>query len=111
MSSLARPFELASITGNGIRTSEQSTSYVAQTRNLVKADSEPHLSIDRTRFSYNAIGIRYLASGTPLGGMWTVRRLAWGPILAIYAQRRIFAFAERGLVQNFQNRSTMRRVS
>ncbi|KAJ5536698.1 hypothetical protein N7513_009884 [Penicillium frequentans] len=66
MSSLARPFELASVTGNGIRTSEQSTNYVAQTRNLVKADSEPHLSIDRTRFSYNAIGIRHLASGTPL---------------------------------------------
>ncbi|KAJ5785850.1 uncharacterized protein N7503_011062 [Penicillium pulvis] len=67
MSSLTRPFELANVTGYGIRTSEQSISYAAQARNLVKADSEAHLSIDRTRSSYNAIGIRHLASGTPAG--------------------------------------------
>lgn len=73
MSSPARPFELASVTGYGIRTSEQSTGYAAQARNLVKADFEPHLSIDRTRSSYIAIGIRQIVSGNPVShtGYWS----------------------------------------
>ncbi|KAJ5992771.1 hypothetical protein N7451_008495 [Penicillium sp. IBT 35674x] len=111
MSSLARPFELASVTGNGMNASEQSTSYAAQARNRINVDFRPHASLDRTCSSYNTIGILQLTSGTPIGGMWTVRRLAWGPILAIYSQRQIFAFAERGFVQTFQNRITMRKVA
>ncbi|KAJ5649917.1 uncharacterized protein N7484_003640 [Penicillium longicatenatum] len=66
MSSLAYPFEVTSINYNGMATSvEQLTSYAAQARSLANADLS-HLSIDRTRSPYNALGIRQLTSGTPL---------------------------------------------
>ncbi|KAJ6092563.1 hypothetical protein N7486_007852 [Penicillium sp. IBT 16267x] len=73
MSSLARPFEIASITENGMETSKQSFIYAAQARDLVNTDFEPHLSVARTRSPYNALGIRQFTSGTPVShlGFWS----------------------------------------